>query len=161
VGNSHQKTSPACRLVTSIATLLGTVAYSSLLHWLTPGCRIFRALFFQGNGVRLKAVIVPRWNPNMCLSRSMGRVCLEWLVSNSPFPGAARPGLAGQASMLRKESPSTRASISPMEQGPTRDVPWLSRQSTLRKLINSASCTTTAFLTSVCFLHTQSCNRIR
>jgi len=95
VGNSHQKTSLVCPCNFNCYSPLVALFSSSLLHWLTLGCRIFRAPVFQGNGVRLEAVIVPRWDPNMCLSPPLVHICLEWLVSNSPFSGAARPGLAG------------------------------------------------------------------
>jgi hypothetical protein len=61
----------------------------------TPESRICRApLFFQGGGVRLKAGIVPDWLSVMCLSPSLGHYFLFWLVSNSPFSGAASLGLA-------------------------------------------------------------------
>jgi hypothetical protein len=62
VGNSHQKTSPVCPLVTCVTSIATPTWYyffflSSTLAYARG--RIFRAPVFQGNGLRLKAVIVP------------------------------------------------------------------------------------------------------
>jgi hypothetical protein len=106
-------------------------------------------LFFQGYGLRLKSRNCPAIN----LSLPWAMFALTGWRPIRRFPvGLSLPRL--HASERKCNLP---ASITWMEQGPKMPYGYHGSLS-LRKLINSASYATAAFLTFACFLRTQSRN---